>query len=299
MTRPPRLSAFVIAVGLTCAACTSSGANPAGGPRTFDPVTQMAQVQAAGELRVGLPKDLAPFAYTGDGAPRGFMVDLARFIADSLGVKPVFVVGPSGKLVKMADRGQLDMTFSTSPITQLFTHDNPTTNPYFVAHQQLLVAAGSGLEQVSDLGDKRLCASLDPVTEVAAGELGVTPSRVIEASPARCIALLRKGKVDAVTASNVKLLPGAVDDPRLKITGDQLSTEGYGIVGAPEGKGWIAYLDREIVGFKAFGSWIESYDKWIADYVPRPLTQAPKMAVEDAAALFPEATPTPSPSPAG
>lgn len=54
--------------------------------RTFD------QIQSSGMLRIGVPADYAPLAYFNNNKLVGFDIDLAKDLARSLNVVPVFVI---------------------------------------------------------------------------------------------------------------------------------------------------------------------------------------------------------------
>jgi ABC-type amino acid transport substrate-binding protein len=288
-----RLLAAVLLLAVS-SGCTAAPADesPREAVPSFSPVTRMGTVQEAGKLLIGVPRDMPPWAFGAGGGPfQGFMVDTGRYVAESLGVRPVFVRGSAGEIVKLADQGGVDMSFALEPITAAWLAEHVTSNPYFIAHQRLLVRRSSAIRGVADLSGKSVCQAVDPLTEVSIKDLRVGAGKVRNATARRCIAFLRRGKVDAVTASDVKLMVASSPGTGLVIVGDQLSTEGYGIVGAPEGKGWSGYLDATLSSFKSSGEWLSSYDRWIADRVPDPLTETPHMTAEEAAALFPEAVP--------
>lgn len=291
-----RLVAVLLLGALVAASsgCKSAPAKEGPGDETpsFAAATRMGLVQEAGTLRVGVPRNMLPFAGRAPrGAPRGFMVDLGRFIAAELGVRARFVTGSPAEIVRFADDGRVDMSFALEPITGAWIKEHVTSNPYFVAHQRLLVRSHSSIGGVSQLAGKKVCQAVNPVSEVPIEDLRAGAGPVVDASVGRCISLLRRGRVAAVTASDVKLMPASSPGSGLAIVGDDLSTEGYGMVGAPKGKGWAGYLDGRLSSFKSQGEWMASYDRWIADRVPDPVSEAPHMTSEGAAALFPEAIP--------
>ena len=72
----------------------------------------LAAIRAAGELRVGLPGDYAPFALVDPGAGkgwRGFDVDVTRAMAAALGVRPVFVATSWPTLMADLGAGKFDL----------------------------------------------------------------------------------------------------------------------------------------------------------------------------------------------
>ncbi len=100
------------------------------------------QVQATGELRVGLDASFPPFeSLDAAGNVVGFDADLARIIAAELGAEPVFVnVGFDGLYDALwADR--VDVIISGVPYDPRRTQDVNYSQPYFNAGQVLVVRA--------------------------------------------------------------------------------------------------------------------------------------------------------------
>jgi ABC-type amino acid transport substrate-binding protein len=59
--------------------------------RTYDDMI------AAGELKVAVYKDFAPYSFEDGGQPRGVDVDLAKALAKALGVRLELVWAPAGE----------------------------------------------------------------------------------------------------------------------------------------------------------------------------------------------------------
>ena len=100
------------------------------------------QVQATGELRVGLDASFPPFeSLDADGNIVGFDADLAHAIAARLGAEPVFVnVGFDG-LYDALWAGRVDVIISGLPYDPRRTQDVNYSTPYFNAGQVLVVRA--------------------------------------------------------------------------------------------------------------------------------------------------------------
>jgi hypothetical protein len=113
----------------------------------YDPEkTIMGQIQERGVLRVGV-QEHCPFSQPSDGGPEGFVVDLARLVADSLGVEAEFAVADSVDLMSMVHvpedepdaETELDIAFPMFPITQNLIERATFADPYWVGHSRQLV----------------------------------------------------------------------------------------------------------------------------------------------------------------
>jgi polar amino acid transport system substrate-binding protein len=100
------------------------------------------QVQATGQLRVGLDASFPPFeALDETGNVIGFDADLARAITRELGAEPVFVnIGFDGLYDALLAR-RVDVVISGLPYDPRWTRDVIYSQPYFNAGQVLVVRA--------------------------------------------------------------------------------------------------------------------------------------------------------------
>jgi glutamate transport system substrate-binding protein len=251
--------------------------------------TIMGVIQDEGTLRVAVEDDRAPWAdFTGSGEPEGFTVELARLLADSLGVEAEFVVATPDEMERMLDDEAIDVAFPLAPITEAKVRAHAYADPYWTGHQRVLVPEGSGIGGVDDLSGKTVCSVVDVVTGVPVEELNPNVGgTVVAGDPMGCSEPMRSGQVDAVIGpdllliAHIEALGGAYT-----IVGDQLTTEGYGpLVGVGLG-GFTAFIDAVFAEADREGVWRDHYDRWIG-----PLTgvsmEFPRMTTEDAAALFP------------
>jgi polar amino acid transport system substrate-binding protein len=263
--------------------------------RTFDPIeTVMGEIQQRGVLRVGIEPDLLPLSKaTGhcivdnvDTAcsAEGFAVDLAQEVADSLGVDVQFVTGGTTELLGMPEAGRADVAFPFIPITEERVRNFAFTDPYFVAHERLLVTAESDVEQVGDIASERVCQALDPDTGVPINELiqFVTP---VTGGVSDCRQMFLSGQVDVVVGPDLAL-SGIAQGGDAKIVGDQLNTEGYSAVLETGAAAWVDYVDQVLEEAQQEGRWTEYFHKWIEPGLGGSL-DPPGMSLEEAAALYP------------
>jgi len=149
MSRAPA----VILLCLLLGACVPPEESNDRVPRYDPEKTIMGQIQARGVLRVGVP-DHCPFATASEGGePEGFVVDLARLVADSLGVEAEFAVADSVELMEMvrvpaddpAAETAADIVFPLFPITERMVQRATVADPYWVGHSRRLVTPGGAV----------------------------------------------------------------------------------------------------------------------------------------------------------
>lgn len=103
-----------------------------------------------------------------------------------------------------------------------------------------------------------------------------------------CLELLQTGAVDAVSTDNVILTGMVIQDDSLALLGEDFTTEPYG-AGIPEGDTeFKQFVDESITAFIEDGTWQETYDEWVGQYIPEERQQGPpEITLEEALELFP------------
>lgn len=220
----------------------ASGEAPAGNPWTvaegvtIDGSPTFEKIKAAGVVKVGVKEDQPGLGYLDpvSGERTGFDVDIARWIAASLGFdedKIEFTAIPSANREQAIVNGDIDYYVGTYSITDKRKEQISFAGPYFVTGQGLLVAAGND----SITGKDSLTA--DDVVCSATGSTSI--QRIKDETPAKtkeydtysaCVEDLKNGQVDAVTTDEAILIGYAAQDPdNLKVVGEPFSEERYGI----------------------------------------------------------------------
>lgn len=284
---------------LVMAACVPAASEE----EEFGENSPMAAIQADGTMVIAVPPDSPPFSFTGEtGEPEGFVVDLARELAEALEVEAEFIEAPSEEMADLVAGDEpreigdeeAHVAFPLIPITnQIYKVDarldgHDVTTPFFVAHQRLLVPDESSIDGVDDLAGKSVCSLVDPNLGIPIDELQ-PDADVRDASTVReCAQELRNGSADAVAGVEVDLIRAlselhAGGEP--KIVGPQVTTQGY----APYVvRGMSSFASDVFTEVKEDGRWTAAYNRWIAPLTGEDVEEPPGLTLEEAAAMYPE-----------
>lgn len=80
--------------------------------------TYLRKLADRGTIRIGMQKNVAPFHIPGNQEYPGYDVELGKAIAHHMGLKPEFIFGELEELLKMAEKGEIDVAIggiSTNP----------------------------------------------------------------------------------------------------------------------------------------------------------------------------------------
>ncbi len=267
---------------------SASGAaeTPTAAATQFPADSTLGKIQQKGEITIGVKFDVPPFGVknpqTGD--VEGFDVEMGKAIAAKLGVKPKFIEAISDNRIPFLEDGTADVILSTMTINEERVEQIEFSDPYFIARGRVLVPGDSAITGVSDLAGKNVCTALGSTYEANLEKQAPEAKLKLVDSYSECLELLQNGAVDAVSTDDVILTGMIIQDPSLKLVGDQLTQEPYG-AGIKKGEADTAAFVNEVFGgLKEDGTWMKLYDQWIGKYTKEP-GEPPAISVTDAVEL--------------
>jgi glutamate transport system substrate-binding protein len=222
-----------------------------------------------GKLTVGIKFDQPGMGLRNkDGSYSGFDVEVAKYVADKLGVKPeniTFKESPSGQRETLIENGQVDYIVATYSINDKRKEKVDFAGPYYVAGQSLLVKAdNNSINGPDDLKGKKVCSVK-----------GSTPAQNIEKNYpdtqlqtndtySLCLEGLQAGSYDAVTTDDIILAGYAAQSAgTFKVVGKPFTTENYGIGLKKGDKELRDKVNDAIEAMIADGSWKRAFDSTV------------------------------------
>ncbi|GAB2839660.1 glutamate ABC transporter substrate-binding protein [Microbacterium insulae] len=200
------------------------------GSPTFDAMTERDGVV------IGVKNDQPGLGYedAASGERTGFDVDIARWIAASLGFAEdqiEYVTIPSANREQALVNGDIDYYVGTYSITDTRKELIDFAGPYFITGQGLLVAADNeDINGPDDLEGKIVC-SVTGSTPLQRIRDEYSPGDTVEYDTySQCVEQLKAGSVDAITTDEAILAGYVAQEPdALKIAGEPFSEERYGV----------------------------------------------------------------------
>jgi glutamate transport system substrate-binding protein len=286
--------AMLVLAALTLVACgdddDEGDGEEAAAVEEFPAGSTMAELQEAGEITIGVKFDVPPFGLNNPetGEVEGFDVDLGNYIADRLGVEPVFREATSDNRIPLLVDGTIDLILSTMTITEERDLEIDFSEPYYVANGDVLVPGDSDIQALDDLNGNTVCTALGSTyQETIKKEAPDAQLRLVDLY-SECFDQIQTGQVDAVSTDNVILTGMKIQDDSLELLGLDYTTEPYG-AGIPEGDTeFKQFVDESIAEFIDSGTWQETYDEWVGQYIPEEQQQGPPdITLKEALKLFP------------
>lgn len=246
----------------------------------------IAQIKAAGELKIGCEAAYVPFTYRDAGKIVGYDVELASLFCQTLGVKPNFIDTAWAGVIPSLYAKKFDIIMSSMSYTKERLERVAFSIPYAEASQAMLVrAADVGvIKGASDLNGRVLAVKLGSPGQVlqekmlsalkAAGGAGFKELRVFDDHPSAYVALAQN-RVDAVLNTIPTLAMVIKDAPGKYAIVKGIGADNWaGIAVRKEDPEIVSFLNGEIARLKADGTIYRLQEKWfgfrmtLADKIP-------------------------------
>jgi glutamate transport system substrate-binding protein len=290
MMRTSRLAALAAIAVLALTACADEdgdggdgGDGGNGETPQFEEGSTMAALAEAGTLRVGTKFDQPGFGQANlDGVPEGFDVEIAKILADELGISEdniEWTEAPSAVREDLLEQDQVDVVVATYTINDERKQRIDFAGPYYVAGQHIMVRA----DETAITGPESFESGEHTVCSVQ----GSTPSENIRQYLAnedeqlvlfdvysRCVEAMAAGDVDAVTTDNVILLGFISQEPEAYklVDSGTFTEEPYGIgvqLGDDVFRSWI---NDVLEASFADGRYEQAWADTAGQFDPEPIT---------------------------
>ncbi|HEM3176680.1 transporter substrate-binding domain-containing protein [Streptococcus suis] len=225
------------------------------------------QVQAIierGVLRVGVKQDVPNFGYKNpdSGEFEGMEIDIARKIADELGVDIEFTPVTAQTRGPLLDNGQVDLVIATFTITDERKLLYNFTTPYYTDAVGFLVNKDSGIKTFTDLNGKTIGVAQGSITRTLISELadkyGISVNFAELGSYPELSVSLRAHRTDAFSVDQ-SILSGYISS-KSELMDFSFSASDYGIVTKLSNKDLNDYLNNLVEKWTADGSLQSIYD---------------------------------------
>ncbi|WP_370450042.1 glutamate ABC transporter substrate-binding protein [Cellulomonas sp. PhB150] len=254
--------------GLLAPALLASAALALAGCSSDDDSGDDSSSGSGDSIKIGIKFDQPGLGYKDGDTYTGFDVDVATYVAGKLGYdadKIEWVQAPSANRENMLSGGQVDMIFATYSITDDRKKVVSFAGPYFVAGQDLLVAADdTSITGPEDLEGKNLCSVTGSTSAQRIKDDYASGTQLLEQPGyAECVTALTAGQVDAVTTDDIILAGLAAlpaNEGKVKVVGNPFSEENYG-VGIPKDSDKCEDINTAIQAMVDDGTWQKLLDK--------------------------------------
>ncbi|MFH2020629.1 MAG: basic amino acid ABC transporter substrate-binding protein [archaeon] len=229
-------------------------------------------IKERGNLIVGSDIPWKPMEFIDDsGSAVGFDIDVATEIAKGLGVSIEIVDYPWDELFDSVKTGKVDFAISGISITPERMEEYLFSDPYLDVGQSIIIRKDDARINSSPyLKGKKIGAisdttSLEEAIKLTESSL-VTEYDSYEYSDEQETGIiydLKSGKIDAVITDYAPAKETAKDEPTLKVLGEPLTQEYYGIMARKDSYALMNEVNKILKNMKTNGKYEEIKNKWL------------------------------------
>jgi len=246
------LAAVALLAALTLASCGGSRGDA------------LQRVKSSGVLRVGTDATYPPFETIDPetGQLAGFDVDLVRALAARLGARAEFVVVPFDGIIPGLKSGKYDLVVSAMTITPERARQVRFTRPYVIAGQSVATRADdASISGAKDLAGRKVGCQLGTTGELEAKK--ITNAQVVSFDAiGSAFRDLENGNLDAVIADTPTARIFIRDHPGIRLAGDPLTREEFGMAVRPQDAPLAEALDQGLEALRQGGEVARVEAKW-------------------------------------
>jgi cystine transport system substrate-binding protein len=231
-----------------------------------EPADQLDAIKKAGKLVVGIEGTYPPFNFVDDdGNYAGYDVEVARAVAEHLGVEVEFVMAEWDALLVGIDAGRWDTVIADVTATDERREKYDFSDPYCFTARQVVVTKGNplNLHSLEDLNGLKIATNATNSWVPRLEELGVTIVPISE--PVECAQAVLSGNADFCMFNDAVLGELRSNRPEIELEVAFKIESDVNEVSIPCRKGeerLLAEFNAAIAELRENGKLVEFSNKW-------------------------------------
>ncbi len=230
----------------------------------------IARIERTGKLVVATEAAFPPFELVDPGTNQivGFDVDIAKEIADAMGVELEMRNMGFQAIFTAVNQGTVDMGISAMTITAEREELVDFSQPYFFSNLTILALASAAIDDPNDLDGLKISLQEGTtsdfwVEDVLIGEMGINPSEIRKTVAfTDAVQLTVSGETDATIIDEPAAQAFVDADPNLKIAYLIATNEAFGVAVPPGETVLLGIVNQVIQSLRDTGK----YDDIVADW---------------------------------
>lgn len=233
--------------------------------------TTLAKIQEQGSFVLGLDDSFPPMGFRGEsGDIVGFDIDLAKEVADRMGVELKLRPVDWDGVILSLNKGDIDLIWNGMTITESRQEKIDFSEPYLANRQIVIVGADSDIASKADLAGKKVGVQMGSSSETAISrEPDVMDSfDQLKKYADNVVALLdlQAGRVDAVVVDEIMGRYYIAKKPGVyEVMGEDFGREEYGIGFRQEDDAFRRKVNAILNEMRADGTAAEISEEWFGE----------------------------------
>jgi polar amino acid transport system substrate-binding protein len=255
-----QLKLIAATAALVAGLCTATAANAG----------KLEDIQTAGVIKVGIALTGEPIGFRdAENNPVGYDVEVAKRLAETLGVTLEITEVSGAVRITMLQSGQIDVVIANMTANMERAKAVNFTIPYLRSGIKILTREDTGVKSLADLKGKKVIVGRGTTNEalikaqVPDAEMVYTDSFAPEA-----ILLLQQKRADAAIEDSTLIDYAAMQNEGLVSLPDIYTSDPIGIGLAKGDPEFLRYMDMFVSFYISSGAYEENYTRWFGQPGP-------------------------------
>ena len=237
---------------------------------------KLEDIQSAGVIKVGIGLTGEPIGFRdAQNNPVGYDVDVAKKLADAIGVKLEITEVSAAARITMLQSGQIDAVVANMTATVERAKAVDFSIPYLKSGIKLLVRKDAGIKSLADLNGKKIVVGRGTTGEALVKREAPKAELVYtDAFQPQAIMLLNQKRADAAIEDSTMIDYAAVKNPDLLSLPETYTADPIAMGAAKGDLEFVRFLDMFVSRYINSGDYEKTYTHWFGQPGPQ-LTGAP------------------------
>jgi polar amino acid transport system substrate-binding protein len=261
---------FIMSIILLISGC-SSEADPTTSQNTE---SRLDKIIKAKKIRVATYADSPGWSVlNANGEYEGYDPDIARKLAEALGVEVEFVTTDGVNRIPLLESDKVDVAISVFTPTNERAKSIEFTIPYSAAGMVPMFKKGAPIDSWDDLAGKKVSVARGTTSDMAVTKYVPKAEVVRFDAVSDAFMALKTGKVDVFIEEDGIVLDLVKKNPEFQAMPGQPFKPAYIAMGVKKGDQiWLNYLNNFIRNLNYSGEGAELYKKWFGVDAPKLMT---------------------------
>ncbi|MEM9782038.1 MAG: transporter substrate-binding domain-containing protein [Pseudomonadota bacterium] len=231
----------------------------------------LAEILSEGKIQIAVPESFPPFGALGaDGEHEGYDVDVAKLVAEDLGVELELVPVVSKQRIPFLETDRVDLVISTMGANPERAKSIWFSAAYAPFYSGAFAGPDKAIETVADLAGMKVGLTGGTLEDLELTKIAPDGAEIVRfGDNAATLAAFTSGQVDVLVSGNMVALQAAESNPDLGIETKFILKESPSFIGVKKGNFDLLQWVNVFILHKKLGGELDAIsEKWLGEPLP-------------------------------
>jgi polar amino acid transport system substrate-binding protein len=234
-------------------------------------MADLSEILSSGTIKIAVPESFPPFGALGaDGEHEGYDVDVAKMVAENLGVELELVPVVSKQRIPFLETDRVDLVIATMGANPERAKSIWFSSAYAPFYSGAFAPAGTAISSVADLAGMKVGLTGGTLEDLELSKIAPEAAELVRfGDNAATLAAFTSGQVDVLVSGNMVALQAANSNPEMKVETKFTLKESPSFIGVKKGNFDLLQWVNVFILHKKLGGELDAIsEKWLGEPLP-------------------------------